>query len=148
MTSMTSGSLMPMWIFDRIGLFASDYFIDLVDCEYCLRLRSAGFRIVESPQATLLHKAGSPERKQLLGFSFGPTHHSPIRRYYMSRNRIVVYRKYFRIFPAWVWSSMLASFRETVKCFIAENERPKKFRNFLLGTWDGLVGRMGRRDDL
>lgn len=148
MTSMTSGALMPAWIFDKIGLFAADYFIDLVDCEYCLRIRANGYIVADSREAVLWHKAGSPDLRKVLGFRFGPTHHSAIRRYYMSRNRIAVYRSYFFKFPRWTIHSAYISARETIKCFLAERQRPRKFRNFLLGSWDGLVGRMGRRDDL
>jgi rhamnosyltransferase len=149
LTSMTSGALMPIWIFDTIGLFATEYFIDLVDCEFSLRIRAAGFLIADSRRAMLLHTAGNPQRMSLLGFSFGPTHHNAVRRYYMSRNRIVTYRKYFFALPSWVFQSLYYDFlRETLKCFIGEKDRARKFRNFLLGTWDGLRGRMEKREDL
>jgi len=145
----TSGSLLPAWIFDKIGWFASEYFIDCVDFEYCFRMRAAGYLIADSRQAVLLHAAGHPDRRlAFLGFSFRPTHHSAMRRYYMSRNRIVLYRKYIRVFPRWVLQSMNESLRETVKCFLGEQDRARKFRNFLLGTWDGLTGRMGKREGL
>ena len=147
-TSMTSGSLMPIWIFEKIGYFASEFFIDLVDCEYSLRIRAAGYSIADSRSAVLLHEAGNPKRCSFLGFSFQPSHHDAIRRYYISRNRVVVYRKYLRVFPHWILGSMYQSLRETIKCFIAEQNRARKFRNFLLGTWDGLTGRMGKRDGL
>lgn len=146
--SMTSGALMPVWIFDRIGEFASEYFIDWVDFEYCFRIRAAGYLIADSRQAVLLHRAGRPQSLSFLGFSFRPTHHSAMRRYYLSRNRIAVYRKYFRAFPIWVLQSMYESLRETFKCFLGDQNRARKFRNFLLGTWDGLTGRMGKREDL
>lgn len=147
-TSMTSGALMPTWIFDKVGLFAANYFIDLVDCEYSLRIRSAGFLLADSREAVLLHTAGSPKRIGILGFSFGPTHHSAMRRYYISRNRVVVYRKYFWAFPRWTLHSFYESVRETAKCFLAEKDRVRKLRNFALGTWDGLTGRMGKRENL
>ena len=147
-TSMTSGALMPTWIFDKIGLFASEYFIDLVDCEYSLRIRAAGYLLADSRQAVLLHCSGQPKRLSFLWFSFGPSHHSVMRRYYISRNRVVVYRKYFRRFPGWTLNSMYEALRETVKCFVGERERLRKFRCFLLGTWDGLAGRMGKREGL
>lgn len=146
--SMTSGAVMPEWVFDKIGEFASEYFIDWVDFEYCLRIRAAGYLIIDSRQAVLLHRAGNPKTLTILGFSFRPTHHSAERRYYLSRNRIAVYRKYFHLFPAWVLRSMFESLRETVKCFLGDQDRARKFRNFLLGTWDGLSGRMGKRGDL
>jgi rhamnosyltransferase len=146
--SMTSGALMPTWIFDRIGGFASEYFIDWVDFEYCFRIRAADYLIADSRQAVLLHRAGHPQSLSFLGFSFRPTHHSAMRRYYLSRNRIAVYRKYFRVFPIWILQSMYESLRETLKCFLGDRNRARKFRNFLLGTWDGLTGRMGKREGL
>ena len=145
--SLTSGALMPTWIFDKIGWFASEYFIDCVDFEYCLRIRAAGYLIADSREAVLMHAAGHANKSlSFLGISFRPTHHSAVRRYYMSRNRIALYRKYFRVFPGWVLQSMNQSLRETVKCFLGERDRARKFRSFLLGTWDGLTGRMGKRD--
>ena len=146
--SITSGALMPAWIFDKIGMFDADFFIDWVDIEFCFRIRAAGFLIADSRQAVLLHAAGHPTKLSFLGFTFRPDHHSPTRRYYISRNRVVVYRKYFRVFPAWMLKSMGTSVRETIKCFIGERNRSQKFRSFLLGTWDGLQGRMGKRDGL
>jgi rhamnosyltransferase len=147
-TSLTSGALMPTRIFEQVGSFASDFFIDCVDQEYCFRLRAAGYYVADSKEAILLHSPGHPEKLSLMGLSFSPTHHSAARRYYMSRNRIVVYRRYFHVFPALVLQYAYATLRETAKCFLAERDRARKLRNFLLGTWDGLVGRMGKRENL
>lgn len=147
-TSMTSGALMPIWIFDKIGWFASEYFIDCVDTEYCFRIRAAGYLIADSTTAELAHAPGHSQWRTILGFSFRPTHHSTMRRYYMSRNRIAVFRKYIAIFPRWSMVSMYDSMRETVKCFLGEPDRSVKFRRFLLGSWDGLVGKMGKREGL
>lgn len=142
----TSGALMPTWSFDKIGEFATDYFIDCVDFEYSLRTRAAGYLIADSQHAVLLHAAGRPDREvRLLGLRFRPTHHSEIRRYYMSRNRIAVCRKYFFVFPGWTLQFMWDCLRETVKCFLGEHDRMRKFHYFVLGTWDGLTGKMGKR---
>ena len=147
--SLTSGALMPAWVFDKIGGFASEYFIDCVDFEYCLRIRAAGYLIADSRQAVLFHAAGQWTKPlNFLGFGFHPTHHSAVRRYYMSRNRIALYRKYFIRFPGWILRHIEESLRETVKCFLGERDRARKFRNFLLGTWDGLTGKMGKREGL
>lgn len=147
-TSMTSGALMPVWIFDKVGWFASEYFIDEVDAEYCYRIRAAGYIIADSKDAVLLHEVGHPEVFRFLGFQCVPTHHNAMRRYYMSRNRVVLYRKYFPIFPRFVLHSMRLALNETLKCFLLDRDRGRKFRNFLLGTWDGLTGRMGKREGI
>jgi rhamnosyltransferase len=144
--SLTSGALMPVWVFDKVGLFSSKYFIDYVDHEYCFRLRAAGYLIADSTTAVLLHSAGHPQGNSIGGFKFRPTHHSAIRRYYISRNRVAVYRTYFAVFPRWIARSMYEDLRETVKCFLGEKDRAEKVRNFLRGTWDGLTGRMGKRE--
>jgi rhamnosyltransferase len=145
--SLTSGALMPTWIFDKIGEFASEYFIDCVDFEYCLRIRAAGYLIAGSTEAVLMHAAGrATDSLRFLGVSFRPTHHGSTRRYYMSRNRIALYRKYFLVFPFWILRCMNISLRETIKCFVGERNRRRNFRCLLLGTWDGLCGRMGKRN--
>lgn len=146
--SLTSGALMPTWIFERIGEFASDYFIDEVDTEYCFRIRANGYLVADSQAAALIHHVGHPRTKNILGFSFRPTFHDSLRRYYMSRNRVVVYRKYLWKFPGWVLHSANESLRETVKCFLGEPDRIAKIRNFIVGTWDGLAGNMGKKDSI
>lgn len=145
---MTSGALMPAWIFDRIGWFASEYFIDLVDWEYCFRIRAAGFLVADSSQARLLHAAGNPAPTVILGRTFHPSHHSAVRRYYISRNSIAFYRRYFYSFPGSVLNCVYWQLRDTTVSLIAEENRARKFRNFLLGTWDGLTQRMGKREGL
>jgi rhamnosyltransferase len=147
-TSITSGALMPIWVFEKIGDFASEYFIDWVDIEFSYRIRAAGFLIVDSRDAVLLHAAGHPRQFSFLGFHFRPGHHSSTRWYYMSRNRIAVYRKYLRVFPVWILKSMGASVKDTIKSFIVEDDRLVKLRNFMLGTWDGVIGRMGKREGI
>jgi rhamnosyltransferase len=144
--SMTSGALIPVWVFDRIGFFSSKYFIDYVDHEFCFRIRAACYLIADSGTAVLLHSAGHPRASRILGFNFRPTHHSAIRRYYISRNRVAVYRTYFAVFPNWIARSIYDDLRETLKCFLGEKDRLRKARNFLQGSWDGLTGRMGKRD--
>jgi rhamnosyltransferase len=144
--SLTSGALMPGWVFDKVGLFSSKYFIDYVDYEYCFRIRAAGYLIADSRTAVLLHSAGHPRENSFCGFKFRPTHHSAIRRYYISRNRVAVYRSYFGVFPSCIARIMYDDLRETVRCFLGEKDRGRKARNFLRGTWDGLTGRMGKRE--
>jgi rhamnosyltransferase len=145
---MTAGSMMPVWIFDKVGWFASEYFIDVVDWEYSFRTRAAGFLVADARQAKLFHTPGNPAEVTVMGHTFRPSHHSAIRRYYLTRNRIVFYRKYFRTFPGWVVSTAYHQFKETVVCLLVEQNRTHKFRNILLGTWDGLTGRMGKRAGL
>ena len=145
---MTSGSLMPVWIFDRIGWFASEYFIDLVDWEYAFRVRAAGFLIAQSNRAKLWHSPGNPAELRVLGRAFPHSRHDAMRRYYISRNSIALYRSYLFSFPAWVLRALYRQIHEMLVCLIAEQNRAQQFWSFLIGTWDGLTGRMGKRERL
>jgi rhamnosyltransferase len=146
---MSAGSMMPVWIFDKVGWFASEYFIDVVDLEYALRTRAAGFLVIDARGAILLHKPGDPSENRIMGHSFRPSHHNAIRRYYLTRNRIVFYKRYVLRFPRWVLSSAYHQFfKETVVCLLAERNRAQKFRNILLGVWDGIRGKMENRSNL
>jgi rhamnosyltransferase len=104
--------------------------------------------MAQSADAVLVHDPGEAAQASILGLRFWPSHHSAVRRYYMSRNRIVVFRKYCLSLPLCTLKAMERAVRDTAKCFLGEKDRTRKFRNFLLGTWDGLTGRMGVREGL
>jgi rhamnosyltransferase len=142
---MTSGSLMPVWIFDKIGFFAAEYFIDYVDFEYCLRARAAGYLIVESEEAVLCHAPGELKEFRRFGFvQFQTSNHSAIRRYYLVRNRVATARKYFRKFPVWTVKDLMHTRKEIVKIILGEKDKGKKLAAMLRGLIDGLTGRMGK----
>src|SRR5581483_7957378 len=67
LTIMTSGSLCHRSIFMSIGPFDEKLFIDSVDTEYSLRVRSMGLRLIQSEQAVLLHSLGKLEVHRILG---------------------------------------------------------------------------------
>jgi rhamnosyltransferase len=145
---MTSGTLMPLWIFDRIGWFASEYFIDLVDWEYSLRIRVAGFCVADSNRAKLSHSPGDPTKVTILGRVFEHSRHNAVRRYYIWRNGIALHRKYLLSFPLWLLKATYRQLHDTVICLIVDENRASQFRSVVLGTWDGLIGRMGKREGL
>lgn len=143
--SMTSGSLLPTWIFDKIGWFASEYFIDCVDFEYSLRARAAGYLIARSREAILFHSPGKPTTRHLFGIiRLVMSNHSATRRYYMVRNRVAMARRHFRTFPLWTIKDLMRTGMEVVKILIAEKERRAKIAAILRGLIDGITGRMGK----
>jgi len=142
---MTSGTLLPTWAFDVVGWFLSEYFIDYVDIEYSLRARSLGYFSVQAQEAVLLHKAGNPTTRRLLGFvSYQPSNHDATRRYYIMRNRIATARRYFRLFPFWVIRDLLSVNKDVVKIVTGERQRREKLHAMLRGAIDGVRGRMGK----
>jgi rhamnosyltransferase len=143
-TAMTSGSLMQLSIFDRCGWFAEDFFIDRVDDEYCLRLREHGMAIVLSENAILYHQVGSPKEHYFLGIRIcSSSHHSAFRRYFITRNRVVMIRRYWRKYPLWSFRDLRAFMVDSVKLALVEEDRGKKLASVARGIRDGVLGRMG-----
>jgi len=144
---MTSGSFIPISIFKSCGGFREDFFIDQVDHEFGFRVREYGFIVVVSEKAVLLHGPGSPRDHSFMGLMrFRASHHNAMRRYYMTRNGIVMIRRYWNIYPAWSRSAAKSLLILPVLVLLAEAQKWKKLRNILLGTVDALRGRLGSVD--
>lgn len=139
----TSGTLTSLAAFRRLGPFRADFFIDLVDSEYCLRARKAGYRILVSPGARILHRIGSKQQAALLGVTLSPMHHGALRKYYIFRNAVAVIRDYGRAFPHWLVYQLLALLEVLAGILFFERDKRSKMRACLVGIWDGLNGRMG-----
>jgi rhamnosyltransferase len=143
--TITSGSLLPISAFDKCGYFKEELFIYTIDDEYSLRLRSSGYSIGLSPNAVLLHVSGVPTYYRLFGRQlFQTTNYRPGVRYYISRNRIWMLRRYGAKYPRWVRGAFRSSLIDLCKLAIAEDARWAKFRMIVLGFRDGMLGRMGR----
>jgi rhamnosyltransferase len=87
-----SGSLVPVDVLRALKGMRSNYFIDHVDTEWCLRARAAGFRLLAVPEAHLHHQLGDSVERI---WFFGPrqvAYHTPLRDYYMFRNTLLMLR--------------------------------------------------------
>ena len=145
LATMTSGSMIPIRIFHACGLFDESFFIDYVDHEFCPRVRSMGFVIVQAEMGVLLHSLGAMTVHRLFGKKIVTTNHRAARRYYITRSRIWLYRKYLWRDFLWTRTDALGMLEEVVKILFVERGRPAKLRNILLGTFDAFRGAMGNR---
>ena len=141
---LNSGALHSIKAIENIGRFRDDFFIDYVDTEYCLRALTKGYSIHVACDAVLEHRLGARERRKIGQFSFLPTFHSPVRWYYISRNRIPMLRMYAIKFPHWLSFEILSSLYIFLRMLLFEDQRLLKLKAFFYGTLDGLRGRMGR----
>ena len=133
-----SGMLLDIAAWERIGCFDEALFIDLVDTEFCLRARAAGYAVLAVPQAVLEHTLGEVEQRQLLGVPVYPTHHSTLRHYYLSRNRIILTRRFGWRFPNWLYYETMSALKLTVKVALYEPDRTAKLSSMLRGTLAGI----------
>jgi rhamnosyltransferase len=141
----TAGSFVSLAAFRDMGGFREDLFIDYVDTEYCLRARARGFRVLASRAPAMTHRIGQPTERWIGPRAVHPTNHSAFRRYYITRNRFSVWRRYWRTEPRFVAKDMLAAHKELVKLVLFEHDRRAKIRAMAAGLRDGLRSVTGRR---
>jgi rhamnosyltransferase len=143
----TSGALTSTDFICRAGWFMDSYFIDYVDTEICLRAKSLGYHVAFSSKAVIYHELGNKKTVKRLGFSFCPTNHAPFRRYYIARNSIDMYKRFFIKYPSWVLYDLLATTYNAVRIFASEDNVLAKARCSIKGYYHGLLGRFGKMPD-
>lgn len=140
MTPMTSGCLLSLDAYKQVGPFRDDFFIDFVDNEYCLRLRRTGFPVLRVNNALLQHSVGDTHK-------FGPfiaTNHSPLRRYYKTRNRLQVFKEYVGIFPGHCLFDLVRLAKEITSIILFEEKKTEKLRMIWRGWRDFCRGKFGK----
>jgi rhamnosyltransferase len=142
-TVITSGSLLRLAILERIGPFRDEFFIDHVDDDYCLRLAACGLGVLQSTRPLMDHALGAPSRVRLPWRESQTSNHSALRRYFMTRNHVVLIRQYWRVQPRWALRTAYARMRSTLLMVVFEAERGRKLRAILRGLVDGMAGRLG-----
>jgi len=143
LTPMTSGCLLKLDAYREVGPFRDDLFIDFVDNEYCLRLRKRGFQVLRANGALLQHSVGDTHK-------YGPfiaTNHSPLRRYYKTRNRFLVNRLYRSDFPGHCLFDRVRLAKEIASIILFEKEKREKLRMMWRGYGDYRRGKFGKYEE-
>jgi len=101
-SSITSGNLVSMETYKKIGLYNEDFFIDGVDFDFNLRHINTGGAIIQCGCAFLNHELGEKIYKNLFIFQYVYIKHSPLRRYYIYRNHFYLTKKYIYKNPIFI----------------------------------------------
>jgi rhamnosyltransferase len=144
-TAITSGSLVRVAVFGAVGLFDDALFIDSVDHDFCLRCRRRGLLVIESRDQVLEHAIGQATVDRLLWREVTPAHHSPMRRYYITRNSLEMCRRY--LFTDFIWTAeqlYLLGVGALAMLFLEDQRRAKTWA-MLRGVRDFALRRFGPR---
>ena len=144
-TTITSGSLLSLFAFREIGPFREEFFIDCVDFEYCLRARSRGLRIIMARKPLMGHPIGAVTLHNLPWKMTATSNHSPVRRYYMTRNQLVLAREYLGKEPIWTTSTLCSHFKGTILMCLFEKDILRKVKWTAMGVLDGLFSNFNRK---
>ena len=139
----SSGSAATAVTFDVAGLMDEDFFIDYVDIEWCLRVRSKGIPIHVDPGVSMKHSIGN------LSVDVGPLKvfiDGPVRTYYRVRNAFLLARKPSvpLLFSAKEIASELV--HHFLQLFVADR-RAERLGAYLVGIWHGLAAVAGKKPD-
>jgi len=141
--AMTSGALIRTSVFAQVGFYDEGLFIDYVDYDHCLRMQAAGYRLLRANCVLLHHRLGTAQKHSLLGREISIKAHSAWRRYYITRNRLIVYRRYALKFPGWCLHDFGWLLLELGKVLVFEPDKLAKLRNILKGACHGVLGKTG-----
>ena len=141
-TAVTSGSLVPLARVRQVGGMKESFFIEGIDLEFCLRLRSHGYRIYASGKVLMLHGAGQSEPRRFLGRTVLVGHHAPWRVRLQLRNLVWTLLRYGAVDWAWTANTVMAIVKKLVLIVTFEADRTQKCWAALLGMSEGLAGQI------
>ena len=122
----------------KAGVFDERYFIYLEDPDWCFRVKRAGFRMVATARASILHRVSTSVGME-----------SPLFYYYRTRNRLLFMKKNARLIDRarflFYFPFELAA--NTIPTLVL-NRMWAQLRGVLVGTFDHLVGRYGQKTEL
>jgi len=135
----TSGSLINLNVISEVGQLDENFFIDLVDFEWCFRAKSKGYKIFATKAAEISHSIGD---KRIISLGREISIHSPLRRYYMVRNNILLTRKKYVPLGYRIRIIFGIIFR-TPRILFAVKWSPNYLRAIARGIIDGILNRGG-----
>jgi rhamnosyltransferase len=140
---MSSGSGCRLDIFDNVGPFETDLFIDCVDYEWGWRCHRHGVPILALQGGIFEHTLG---KSKISAFGFNAHIDSPIRSYYQFRN---ITQMLFRTYVPFGWkcSQILRSSAKVLLIALITRQRRLRFTLAARGIRDGLRGNLGPYDD-
>ncbi len=143
----TSGNLVQVNAWQKVGGYNEKLFIDEVDTDFCLRLQKMNFNILSTKENHLQHKLGNtfnvkiPFAKNAWPIGI----HAPFRMYYITRNGLFMTKKYAFSHPKYALyrvKSLMAKFLFIV--FFYPN-KSQYFKSFFGGVKDFALAKYGAR---
>lgn len=140
---MTSGNMVNLDIYQKIGGFKDWMFIDGIDIEYCLNLHSNGYDILRINSIEIDHNLGDLFYKKIGNRLFLCTNHAAIRRYYIMRNYHYICDMYKDYNPKYCYS-LISQRHNMIGVILFEKGKYKKIRNYIRGLKDYKKGIKGK----
>ena len=137
------GFMVHSSLVQKIGLPEAGYFLAADDVEYCLRAKAQGAQVYLVGASRIEHPPAKDYFVRLLWRKIYCLELPPWKRYYDTRNRILIARRHY----GWRLYAMTipGSFIRLLGALMREPKRGEQVWAFMAGMIDGLRGRQGRR---
>ncbi len=129
--AMMSGDYINIHIFKDLGGFTEELFIDGLDNEYCIRLKKAGYKVLECGNALLEHKPSKTGRRVCFGKTIVFGYDTPQRYYGHARSLVFIIMRHRTIYE-----TMFYIYKLLKIVFLFDN-KVEYIRLYMKGTKDG-----------
>ena len=137
-----SGCVFPCAMLQQIGTFREDFFIGMVDAEIQLRAEQYGYKIMEISGVNLRHQVGSGRKIKFMGKIISPNDYGPLRNYYDSRNRILMWHEFPNDYNTIGKIKFLfGRIKQCLKILLVGDKKWLRISAIIRGTWNGLTNK-------
>ncbi|MGH8232709.1 MAG: glycosyltransferase family 2 protein [Rhodanobacteraceae bacterium] len=127
----------------RIGLPDAGYFIAADDVEYCVRASRSGSHLIIAGKSHIEHPRTRRQMMRVLGHDVVYLRLPPWKRYYDTRNRLLIARKYHGV--KLLTQTLPGSFMRLFAALVHEPRKLAQSWAWCCGMFDGLLGIKGKR---
>lgn len=131
----TSGSVYDVQKILEINGFREDFGIDAVDIEICYRAKEQGYNTYIIPEIELQQQYGNLTKTR---WGFHTLNYSAFRCYHITRNFVIMWKEYPRLFAQKDFFVHTFLIRGIPKIILGEQNKWKKLKAIILGFYDGL----------
>ncbi|UGB01006.1 glycosyltransferase family 2 protein [Leclercia sp. G3L] len=115
--------------------FNSELFIEFVDTEWCYRIASKGFKILQMNDVIMHHEVSEKAPVNFLGFKL--LKYKPIRRYYFYRNAVFLIKQEY--VPTYNKARLITgAINRLLSIFLLDDNKGKSLREASRGIIDGF----------
>ena len=133
---MTSGNIINLDAYKKIGGFKDWLFIDCVDTDYCMNLHRNGYKVLRLNNIVMKHELGNLKVHKLFNKEYPCYNHNPIRRYYIVRNNLYINDMYKDLYPDYCAWLIRVQKGQVKRIIVFEKNKIKKLKMMYKGYKD------------
>lgn len=143
----TSGNLVRINAWQKLGGYNEQLFIDEVDTDFCLRLQKMNYQILSTKENYLQHKLGNnfnakvPFTKNVWPIGI----HAPFRMYYMARNGLFMIKQYAFSHPKYALYRIKSFVAKFLFILFFYPNKSSYLKSFFSGVRDFVVSKYGKK---